>query len=78
MKVCSDPFNPGYRHKVKDNFNRDERQSLCKLSQCNRDGESPWIIRVEDKGSNFVVDWKDNYLQKALRFWTPRSLLRQN
>ena len=31
----------------------------------NRDRNNPRVIRVEDKGSNFVVDWKTNYFERC-------------
>ena len=62
-----DIFNPANRRKVKDNFNREERQSLQKLRNWNRKEENARIIRVEDKGSSFVVDFKSHYLQENLK-----------
>ena len=31
----------------------------------NKDENNPRVIRVEDKGSSFVVDWKTNYLGRC-------------
>ena len=53
------------RRYVKDNLSREERGSLRELMGCNRDRNNPRVIRVEDKGSSFVVDWKTNYSERC-------------
>ena len=45
----------------------EKRQSLQKLRNWNRKEENARIIRVEDKGSSFVVDFKSHYLQENLK-----------
>ena len=61
-----DTFNPANKRKVKDNLTKEERQSLQKLRNWNRKEENARIIRVEEKGSSFVVDFKSHYLQENL------------
>ena len=49
--------------KVKDNLCAQERRSLKKLSGFNRDNNNPRIILVQDKGSSFVLDFKETCFQ---------------
>ena len=65
--IGGDIFNPANKRKVKDNLTKEERQSLQKLRNWNRKRENARIIRVEDKGSSFVVDFKIHYLQENLK-----------
>ena len=65
--IEGDIFNPANKRKVKDNLTREERQSLQKLRNWNRKEENARIIRVEDKGSSFVVDFKSHYPQESLK-----------
>ena len=62
-----DIFNPANKRKVKGNLTGEERQSLHKLRNWNRKEENARIIRAEDKGSSFVVDFKSHYLQENLK-----------
>ena len=34
----------------------------------NGDENNPRVIRVEDKGSSFVVDWKTNYFGRCDKY----------
>ena len=36
------------------------------MSMWNKDPDNPRVIRVEDKGSRFVVDWKETYIRKSM------------
>ena len=49
-------FNPKNRNKFKDNLSRGEREALKEMQKWNRDPENPRVIRVQDKGSRFVID----------------------
>ena len=35
------------------------------LSKWNKDHQNPRVVRVEDKGSGFVIDWKENYFREC-------------
>ena len=58
-------IDPKNRRYVKDNLSREERGSLREFMGWNRDRNNPRVIRVEDKGSSFVVDWKTNYFERC-------------
>ena len=58
-------FNPKNRNKFKDNLSRGEREALKEMQKWNRDPENPRVIRVQDKGSRFVIDWKSRYKSKT-------------
>ena len=36
------------------------------MSMWNKDPDNPRVIRVQDKGSRFVVDWKERYIRKSM------------
>ena len=59
-------FNPENRNKFKDNLSADEREVLKDLQKWNKDPDNPRVIRVQDKGSRFMVDWKKRYISKTL------------
>ena len=63
--VYKDLFDPKNRRYIKDNLSREERGSLTESMEWNRDQNNPRVIRVEDKGSSFVVDWKTNYFERC-------------
>ena len=42
--------------------------SLQDMSHWNGDKPNPKVIRVEDKGLCFVVDYKQNYMENHLRY----------
>ena len=48
-----------------DNLTPGERQSLRELSSWNK---NPRVIRIQDKGSRFAVDWRDRYVNKTLQY----------
>ena len=50
-------FNPKNRNKFKDNLSSGQREALKDMQRWNRDLENPRVIRVQDKGSRFVIDW---------------------
>ena len=54
-------FDPKNFRQVRDNLTPQERRSLKKLSRFNRDENNPRIIRVQDKGSSFVLEFKKTY-----------------
>ena len=62
MGYISDPKNMGKRV---DNLTSEERGALRDLSKWNKDPNNPRLIRVQDKGSCFMVDFKDSYEQKV-------------
>ena len=64
MQVYQDLFNPKNRKWVNDNLTYGERDSLRAISKWNKDHQNPRVVRVEDKGSGFVIDWKENYFRE--------------
>ena len=71
-------FDPNNRNEFKDNLSRAERGALRDLRTWNKDPENPRVIRVQDKGSRFVVDWKSNYESKVLEYLQDVSTFRQS
>ena len=59
-------FDPNNEKKFKDNISVEERQALINMSMWNKDPDNPSVIRVQGKGSRFVVDWKETYIQKLV------------
>ena len=59
-------FDPKNERKFKDNISVEERQALINMSMWNKDPDNPRVIRVQDKGSRFVVDWKETYIRKSM------------
>ena len=47
--------------------------SLRAISKWNKDHQNPRVVRVEDKGSGFVIDWKENYLRECSEFISDES-----
>ena len=66
-------FNPENRNKFKDNLSADEREALKDLQKWNKDPDNPRVIRVQDKGSRFVVDWQQRYISKTLDYLHDRE-----
>ena len=62
MEYIFDPKNIGKRV---DNLTSEERGVLRDLSKWNKDPNNPRLIRVHNKGSCFVMDFKDRYEQKV-------------
>ena len=56
------------RKRVVDNLTPGERQALRKLSSWNKDPKNPRVIRIQNKGSRFVVDWRNRYVNKTLQY----------
>ena len=61
-------FDPQNRKKVKPNLSREEKLALSKLKNWNRDTDCPRVIRIQDKGSKFVIDWKSNHIQNVSNY----------
>ena len=59
-------FDPKNERKFKDNISVEERQSLINIIMWNKDLDNPRVTRVQDKGSRFVVDWKETYIRKSM------------
>ena len=70
-------FDPKNRRKVKQNLSREEMLALRKLSTWNKDADCPRVIRVQDKGSKFVIDWKSKYIENISDYIGDRSTFRQ-
>ena len=49
-----------------DNISVEERQALINMSVWNQDPDNPRVIRVQDNGPRFVVDWKETYIRKSV------------
>ena len=67
-EVQSRIFDLRKRKKIVDNLTPGERQALRKLSFWNKDPENPRVIRIQDKGSRFVVDSRDRNVNKTLQY----------
>ena len=61
-----------------DNLTSEERGALRDLSKWNKDPNNPRLIRVQDKGSCFVVDFKDSYEQKVNEYVGDPSTFRSD
>ena len=61
-------FNPKNTRKFVDNLTREERMALRDMSHWKGDKSNPKLIRVQDKGSCFVVDCKQKYVENHLRY----------
>ena len=70
-------FDPENFRKVRDNLTAQERRSLKKLSRFNRDENNPTIIRVQDKGSRFVIDFMETYFQECMKYLEDENTFRQ-
>ena len=47
------------------------------MQRWNRDLENPRVIRVQDKGSRFVIDWKSRYKSKTLEHLQDETTFRE-
>ena len=65
MQVYQDLFNPQNRKWVKDNLTVEERDSLKRICRWNKESDNLRVVRVEDKGSSFVIDWRSKYLKEC-------------
>ena len=70
-------LNPKNRNKFKDNLSRGEREALKEMQKWNRDPENPRVIRVQDKGSRFVIDWRSRYKSKTLEYLQDGNTFRE-
>ena len=76
-ELSSNLFNPGNKNKFKDNLSKGEREALREMQGWNRNPDSPRVIRVQDKGSRFVIDWKRRYKSKTLEYLTDETTFRE-
>ena len=67
-KVMAYLFDPKNKRKFVDNLTHGEREALRDLSTWNKDEKNPRVIRVQDKGSCFVVDFKAKYVENNLQY----------
>ena len=74
MQVYQELFNPQNRKWVNDNLTSDKRDSLRAIGKWNKDHQNPRVVRVEDKGSGFVIDWKKTTLGNALNLLVTNQL----
>ena len=74
--VYKDLFNPKNRRYVKDNLSGEERESLIKFMGWNKDENNPRVIRIENKGSSFVVDWKTDYFGRCEEYIKDKNTFR--
>ena len=70
-------FDPKNCRKVKQNLSREEKVALRILSTWKKDADCPRAIRVQDKGSKFVIDWKNKYIQNISNYIGDGSIFRQ-
>ena len=67
-KVMAYLFDPKNKRKFVDNLTHGEREALRDLSTWNKDEKNLRVIRVQDKGSCFVVDFKAKYVENNLQY----------
>ena len=70
-----DPKNEKY---VKDNLTSEQREAIRNLGQWNCDPEQDKIIRIQDKGSNFVIDKKDPYIRSIENYLNNPNVFRKD
>ena len=70
-------LNPQNRNEFKDNLSRAERGALKEMQTWNKDPYNPRVIRVQDKGSRFVVDWKSRYKSKTMEYLQDETTFKQ-
>ena len=51
----------------------EERDSLKRICRWNKEYDNPRVVRVEDKGSSFVIDWRSKYLKECSEFIADQS-----
>ena len=51
----------------------EKRDSLKRICRWNKDYDNPRVVRVEDKGSSFVIGWRSKYLKECSEFIADRS-----
>ena len=57
-------------------ISRGEKLALRKLSTWNKDTDCPRVIRVQDKGLKFVIDWNSKYIENFSNYKEDRSTFR--
>ena len=75
MGYIFDPKNIGKRI---DDLTSEEKGALRDLSKWDKDPNNPRLIRMQDKGSCFVVDFKDTYEQKVNEYVGDLSTFRSD
>ena len=68
--------NPKNRNKFKNNLSATEKEALRDLQKWNKDLDNPRVIRVQDKGSRFVIERRDRYISKTLEYLQDADLRR--
>ena len=58
-------FNPHNARKVKYNLTKEENTYLKNLSKWSKDEECPHMLRIQDKGSELVIESKETYSTKC-------------
>ena len=71
-------FVPKNIRRVKDNFTREERVCLKRLSQWNKDNNCTKMFRVQDKGSRLVLESKERSKEKMLQYLEDISVFRED
>ena len=69
-------FNPKNSRKFVDNLMKEERGALKEISKWNGDRANPRVIRVQDKGSCFVLDFKENYVKNHCQYISDKTTFR--
>ena len=66
-------FNPKNSRKFLDNLKKEEWGTLREISKWNGDKADPRVIRVQDKGSCFLVDFKENYVENHCQYISDKT-----
>ena len=69
-------FNPKNSRKFVDNLTKEERGALKEISKWNGDRTNPRVSRVQDKGSCFVVDFKEKYVKNHCQYISDKGTFR--
>ena len=69
-------FDPRNARKVKDNHTQVQRNALKSLSSWTENPENDRTVRVHDKGSRLVIEWKDGYREKMLNYLEDMSIFK--
>ena len=54
-----------------------QRGASKEMQTWNKDPDNPRVIRVQNKGSRFVVDWKSRYKSKTMEYLQDKNAFRQ-
>ena len=77
-KIENELLNPSSERRVKDNLTHEQRQALNGMNKWNKDPTSEKMIRVQDKGSRFVVESKTRYVEQMLQYLENRDTFQEN